>query len=136
MSGNLIEDLKAEHVRIAKTLNEVVLLGISSQEGQEKLMNAKNMLLQHLNKEDTFLYPKLEQAAKEDSNIRRTLDSFAKDMEGISKAALDFFSKYEGGGKGLEFVKDFGHLFSVLSMRIRREETHLYKVYEQLHQED
>jgi len=132
MNENLIKDLKEEHTRIAKALNEVVLLGISSKEGQEKLMKAKNMLLQHLQKEDTFLYPKLEEAAKKDDSIKRTLDSYAKDMEGISKAALDFFDKYKDGGEGLEFAKEFGHLFSALSIRIRREETHLYRIYEQL----
>jgi len=132
MIGNLIEDLKSEHTKIAEALNEVVHLGIGNHEGQEKLMNAKNMLLLHLQKEDTFLYPKLDQAAQDDEQIKHTLDSFARDMDGISKVALEFFAKYENGGEGIEFAKDFGHLFSALSMRIRREENHLYKIYEDL----
>jgi len=129
MTNNLIEDLKIEHAKIAKALNEVVSIGIGSDEGREKLMNAKEMLLQHLQKEDKYLYPILEEAAKEDRQIRHTLDSFAKDMEAISKLALDFFEKYEKGGGGLEFAKEFGHLYTSLSMRIRREENYLYKIF-------
>jgi len=129
MTNNLIEDLKIEHAKIAKALNEVVSIGIGSEEGREKLMNAKEMLLQHLQKEDKYLYPILEEAAKEDRQIRHTLDSFAKDMEAISKLALDFFEKYEKGGGGLEFAKEFGHLYTSLSMRIRREENYLYKIF-------
>ncbi|NPA36668.1 MAG: hemerythrin domain-containing protein [Chlorobi bacterium] len=129
---NLTKTLKEEHKQIAETLNHVVNIGIGSHEGQEELLKAKNMLLQHLKKEDTFLYPRLREAAKDNEKIQHVLDSFAKDMDEISNAALKFFEKYEGGGEGIEFAKDFGHLFSALSLRIRREETHLYKIYEQL----
>jgi len=135
MTNNLIEDLKIEHVKITKALNEVVSIGIGNEEGRQKLMNAKDMLLQHLQKEDEFLYPILEEAAKEDRQIRHTLDSFAKDMEAITKIALDFFEKYEKGGGGLEFAKEFGHLYTSLSMRIRREENYLYKIFLTLKQE-
>jgi rubrerythrin len=130
--SNLIEELKFEHAKITKALNEVVSIGIGTDEGKEKLMKAKTMLLQHLQKEDEHLYPKLEKAAEEDSQIRHTLESFAKDMEAISKFALDFFEKYEKGGEGLEFAKEFGHLYTSLSMRIRREENYLYKIFSEL----
>jgi hemerythrin-like domain-containing protein len=132
MIDNLTKTLKEEHKKIADALNRVVHLGIGTHEGQAELMKAKDLLLSHLQKEDKLLYPVLQKAAKEDSQIKLMLESFAKDMEGISQAALDFFSKYEKGGEGLEFAKDFGHLFSALSLRIRREETRLYRIYEEI----
>jgi hemerythrin-like domain-containing protein len=135
MTTNLIEDLKIEHAKIAKALNEVISIGLSNEEGRKKLMDAKEMLMQHLEKEDKYLYPVLEEAAKEDRQIKHTLDSFLKDMEAITKLALDFFEKYEKGGGGLEFANDFGHLYTSLSMRIRREENYLYKIFSTLKNE-
>ena len=132
INNNLTKELKNEHAEIAQALNKVVKLGIGNKEGQKELMNAKSMLLRHLQKEDTFLYPKLAQAAQNDEKIKRSLNSFARDMNGISKAALSFFEKYQNGGKGIEFARDFGHLFSVMSLRIRKEETYLYKLYDNL----
>jgi len=133
INSSLIEELKIEHARITKALNEIITVGIGSQEGREKLMNAKNMLLQHLQKEDTDFYPKLEEAAREDGQIRHTLDSFAKDMEAITKLAMDFFSKYEKEReKGADFAKEFGRLYNSLSLRIRREENYLYKIFNDL----
>jgi len=62
------------------------------------------------------------------------LDNFAKDMEVISEAAFEFFEKYSTGGSGIEFAKDFGRLFALLSQRISKEENIIYKKYEELNQ--
>ena len=91
MTSNLIEDLKIEHAKIAKSLNEVISIGLGNEEGRKKLMDAKEMLMQHLEKEDKYLYPIFEEAAKEDRQIKHTLDSFLKDMEIIySTLGYDF----------------------------------------------
>ena len=131
-NNSLTNELKNEHAEIAEALNKVVKLGIGNTKGQKELMNAKGMLLRHLQKEDTFLYPKLAQAAQNDDKLKRSLNSFARDMNEISKVALNFFDKYQEGGNGIEFARDFGHLFSVMSMRIRKEETYLYELYDNL----
>ncbi len=132
--SKLVEELKKEHATIAETLNKVNVLGISSEEGQNTLLSAKSGLLAHLKKEDEYLYPILNKAAESDANLKRTLEMFAKDMEAISKAALEFFKKYSGGGSGLEFAKGFGRLFATLSQRIHREENVIYKKYDELKQ--
>jgi len=126
---NLIDDLKNEHVQIAESMNRVNKLGIYSLEGQKLLLESKNFLLAHLHREDSEFYPALHEAAINNAALGRMLDSFAKDMDSISKAALDFFEKYKSGGSGLEFARDFGWLFSVLQMRIGREERILYAEY-------
>ena len=96
----------------------VTPLGTGVDKTWNGLLAAKSGLLAHLKKEDTQLYPVLNEAAESDANLKRTLDMLAKDMEGISKAALEFFEKYSEGGSGLEFTKDFGHLYATISLRI------------------
>ena len=128
----LTNELKSEHQGLVSTLNEVKALGISSQEGITKLLAAKNGLLAHLSKEDQKLYPVLNKEAEGNSTLKTKLDMFAKDMDGISKAALDFFAKYQSGGEGLEFAKDFGGLVAVLGQRIQREESILYAEFDKI----
>ena len=130
--SNLVDELKKEHSLLVETLNKVQKLGITSQEGQKTLFQAKQGLLAHLKKEDEQLYPILNLAADNDINLKSTLDIFAKNMEDISKTALGFFEKYATGGSGIEFAKDFGILFSALSQRIRKEENIIYKTFNEL----
>lgn len=130
--SELVTDLKREHAQIAEVLENVKNLGVNSKEGQEQLLTAMNGLLAHLKKEDEQLYPALNEAAEIDSNLKRTLDVFAQDMAEISKAAMDFFEKYSGGGSGLEFAQDFGRLAASLTQRIRKEENILYAKYDSL----
>jgi hypothetical protein len=92
-------------------------------------------LLAHLKKEDVLFYPVLNKAAESDTNLKRTLEIFAKDMEGISRTALEFFGKYSDGGSGLEFGTDFGKFYGVLSQRISKEENILFEKYDELNQQ-
>jgi len=132
--SKLIEELKKEHVVISEIFNKIKELGITSKEGQNTLLTAKTGLLAHLKKEDAQLYPVLNKAAARDSNLKRTLDLFAKDMDEISKIAFDFFNKYAKGGSGLEFAKDFGKLYATFTQRIRKEENTIYAKYDELEQ--
>ena len=132
--SELTSELKDEHKQITQTLQKVQTLGISSAEGKTLLMQAKAHLLAHLKKEDEFLYPVLEEHAKTDPSLKSELEVFAKDMDKISQAALDFFDKYADGGSGIEFAKDFGVLVGTLSSRIRKEELVLYSLYDEVQQ--
>ena len=132
--SKLIEELKKEHIVITEVFNKIKELGITSKEGQNTLLAAKTGLLAHLKKEDAQLYPTLNKAAASDSNLKRTLDLFAKDMDVISKTALDFFKKYAKGGSGLEFAKDFGRLYATFTQRVRKEENTIYAKYDELGQ--
>lgn len=128
----LIDDLQKEHAALVQTLNSVKELGITSKAGQEKLLAAKTGLLAHLKREDAFLYPTLRRAAEKDARLEKLLEFFAKDMGEISTFALQFFDKYEKGGSGIDFARDFGRLFATLNGRINKEESLLYKEFEKL----
>ena len=130
--SDLIEELKKEHATIAATLDEVNKLGIGTQEGQAMLMSAKTSFLAHLKKEDEQMYPLLNRAAESDPELKQTLEFYAKDMDEVTKAALEFFEKYSHSDAGMEFAKEYGKLFTTLSLRIRKEEAAIYKKFEEL----
>ena len=132
MSG-LITELKYEHSQIADTLRGVLELGINSEEGKKLLFSAKSYLLAHLEKEDTKLYPVLWKAAQNNTDLKRILDVYANDMDSISKMALEFFNKYASGGDALLFALDYKELYKELNTRIMKEETVIYKKYDEIY---
>ncbi len=129
--SKLVQELKQDHEKLAQVLSAALSKG-PTKEGLQLLTTSKAALLAHLKKEDTFLYPELKKAALNDKNLKMTLDSFASDMEKVSKAAIDFFNKWEKGGDGIEFAKDVGTLISVLRSRIHREESNLYPEFDRV----
>lgn len=130
--SKLVEELKNEHNTITETLQEINKIGFTSKEGQKMLMSARNHLLAHLKKEDTQIYPLLNQVAETDPDLKQTLQFYATNMEEIYKTALDFFEKYSEGGSGIEFGKDFGNLYTTLSLRIAKEEAVIYEKFTEL----
>lgn len=128
--SQLTEELKRDHEEIVELLNKIKELGISSAEGKEMFLSAKKGLLAHLDKEDKSLYPHLKKMADNNQDLKRTLEIFAKDIKGVSKIALEFFTKYSQGGSSMEFAKDFGRLVGILNVRIRKEEKILYPEYD------
>ncbi len=132
--SKLIDELKKEHSLILDTLFKVNVLDVISKEGQDKLFETKSVLLAHLKKEDEKLYPVLRKAAEKDENLKRTLDIYANDMEGISTSAREFLDKYAEGSSGSELANDFGIISVFLYKRIQSEEEVLFKEYERLNQ--
>ncbi len=130
----LIEEFKREHSEIVATLNEVKELGISSKEGQAKLMSAKVSLLAHIKKEEEQFYPVLRKEAEINKQLESILDLLAVSMMDASRVALEFFDKYSRGVSGKEFPKEFENLFVALDKRIRNEEDILFPVYEKINQ--
>ncbi|PCI37435.1 MAG: hypothetical protein COB46_13525 [Rhodospirillaceae bacterium] len=128
----LIKSLKAEHANIVKTLLDVKELGIATNEGHKKLLAAKAGLLAHLEKEDQQLYPELLKLAEEDEIVRDALEFFQEDMVDVSKLALNFFTKYQDDSSNQGFSDDFANLTHLLLQRIQKEESVIYKMYEQI----
>lgn len=133
--STLIAELKKDHAAITGILLKVKEFGVTSEEGQKLLADAKTGFLAHLKKEDEQLYPTLHSAAESNPPLQSTLRTFASEMKTVSSEVTRFFAKYGSGGSGgsgLDFAKDFGRLNSVLRQRIRNEETVLYTKFEQL----
>ncbi|MDP6527358.1 MAG: hemerythrin domain-containing protein, partial [Candidatus Pacebacteria bacterium] len=106
-----------------------------SEEGQAKLISAKESLLEHLKKEDELLYPVLRKEAEHNEKLKELLDVFAKDMENVSRVVMDFFDKYSEDVIDSAVTNEFEHLFAAFRNRIRHEEDLLYEEHEKINQE-
>ncbi len=130
----LIDEFKKDHLEIIDTLKEIKELGVLSEEGQAKLISAKESLLEHLKKEDEQLYPVLKKEAEHNEKLKELLDVFAKDMENVSRVVMDFFDKYSEDVIDSAVTYEFEHLFAAFRNRIRHEEDLLYEEHEKINQ--
>ena len=130
----LIDEFKKEHSEIIDTLKEIKELGVLSEEGQAKLISAKESLLEHLKKEDEQLYPVLRKEAEHNKKLKEILDVFAVDMENVSRVVMEFFDKYSEGVIDSVVSGAFENLFAAFRNRIRNEEDILYDEYEKIDQ--
>ncbi len=128
--SQLIEELKSSHVEISDVFLQVVKLGITSEEGQKKLFHAKSTLLAHLKKEDEEFYPILWKKAENNKDLKLKLESFARDMDTVTRTILAFFEKYSDGEHGNDFQNDFERIYLALTNRINKEESKLFSEYE------
>lgn len=105
---------------------------IDSKETQAWILSIKTILLSHLRKEDTQLYPVLKKAAEKDDNLKQTLHMFAQDMDSVAKTALEFVEKYSKGGEKFSFARDLGKITVAIKTRISKEENILYNKFDQI----
>ncbi len=124
--SNLIEELKNEHKSILAILDQVKTAGISSRSGREKFLSARDLLTAHMAKEDEQYYPRLRRAAEGNADLKMMLDYFVRDMEKVSKKAMQVFDKYSRGGDEAEFAGEIKLLYMILKDRIRTEERTLF----------
>ena len=127
--SRLLEELKSEHKIILDILFQVKTQGITSRTGQERLISARDFLTAHIQKEDERYYPELRRAAKDNEDLKIILDYFVKDMEDVSKKAMQLFDKYAHGGDEESFAGEIKLLYMMLKDRIRTEEETLFKKF-------
>jgi len=131
--SQLITELKSEHKLLLETLETVKNLGITTKAGREKVHEIENLLLSHLEKEDSRLYPELTAHAENHIDLKEKLELFAQDMAMVSGMAIDFFEKYKNiENADVEFAKELGALIAALKTRINKEEAFLYAEYEKI----
>ncbi len=124
-----LEALKLEHSKIVDVLNDIKKRGISSKEGRETLLLAKESILKHLEREDKDFYPKIRELAKLNKETQMLLKEFDDDMEHITSYTLGFFD-----GNSLFNNRDMNvsieRFIEVLKRRIQREDNILFPEYE------
>jgi hypothetical protein len=107
------------------------LNNIDKEGAREKLFESKNLFLMHLDKEDRFLYSKFDEAKSKGVNVEENVLKFKEEMEEISKDVVNFFDTYKKGiTNKIQFARDFGKIYGMLKIRMIKEETQLYPVYE------
>ena len=127
-----IKTWKAEHVAIMDFLSSAVTLDIRSKAGQERMREAKNLILEHLKSEDEVLYPKLKKSSGEKLSLKRLLEVFAKEMNELAPEVLAFFKEYEANPKSEGLFPELYKLIGMLRVRIYAEENTFIKEYENI----
>jgi hypothetical protein len=122
----LIDDLKHDHHEIFKLLDESLALGVVTDAGRRKLKDVRAVVLAHLKREDTKLYPEMR---KHDAT-RDLGEMYAHEMHTISTEVFAFFDSLERGGAGIEFARQMGRVISHLRQRMTREEVRLYPAFQ------
>ncbi len=122
---SLIAHLKDEHQEIFALLEKCQTLGMTD-EGRKNLRQARNLVVSHLAREDSKLYPQMQAHAE----TKDLAVSYASEMKDISKETLSFFDALEKGESGMDFARKMGSTIAHLRQRMTREEVRLYTAFE------
>lgn len=121
--SKLVDEFKKEQEAIRELLLKLERLGVHTMEGRNQLLEGKEKILFHLNRQVNELYPELEKASEIDPDLKPILEKFRNEMKEISDFCVNFFDKYSVGGGGIEFLRDFELLQSTIESRIAEETT-------------
>ena len=116
---SIVDQLEKEHAVILSLLEEARQAGITTADGFGKLRKAKSVILNHLEKEEREIYPRLREEA-------HMASEFKDEMSTLSKTFLDFYARCESGAAPAELAAEAGRVVGALKMRIVREERVLY----------
>jgi len=133
---SLIYQLKNDHKKLFSIYNEIYNLFASNSDHKEiedKLNQLKVMLIIHINFEDSLLYSYLHGIYSDNSDKILFIDNASKEMQNISKVALDFISEcsnYELYNEHKDkFKNELEIIGDILVKRIEFEEDRLYPLY-------
>ncbi|CAH2030103.1 hemerythrin domain-containing protein [Trichlorobacter ammonificans] len=127
---NLLTALKQEHEALKAQVALIKQHGVVTPDGFAGLQRLREILHAHVLHEDLDLYPRLEQAAVRDDNLRTLLDRFRGEMQEITAEANQFYQRYSAPVQSLDYARDVARLFSLLTNRIVTEEAVLYPYLE------
>ncbi len=119
--SKLLEEFKNEQEAITNLLNKIKRLGVHTMEGRNELLEARDQLCKHLDRQIKELYPELKIQAEQDPELKNYVENFENEMKGISTFCKDFFEKYSLGGGGIEFFRDFEKLKNELETSLQEE---------------
>ncbi len=131
--GSSIQILKKEHERIISTLKACSSAGRDPSNSQKQLIILHDMLMEHLDREDTMVYSRLREAASGNKRVLALIDSFDDDLLELTVAAKQFFSISATDSKRrMDHIRDYGTFFIMLKEQLEREESVLFPEYEKV----
>jgi iron-sulfur cluster repair protein YtfE (RIC family) len=128
----ILDILRTEHRMIMNLLNKLRSEGMTSADAVNELIAARNLLLQHLRKEDEIIFPVLYKGAEKNREFAGKLEHHDEAMVRITDKVLEYFSTYSDGKNGGNFTRDTKTVYEMLKTRILNEETILFPEYERL----
>lgn len=134
-SPELIDNLKSDHKDLL-ALYTAIKADFEQQEYTkvvEKLADLRTALTSHLLTENVRLYVYLDRQFSTDEINSELIRSFRREIDGISRIAMNFLEKYEELGVDADlaarFSEELATISKVLSKRIAKEEQVLYALY-------
>jgi len=122
----LIDTFKHDHEQIFKLLEASLALGVTSEEGRNKLKQVRVTVIAQFRPEDLKLYPEMQKHAKTPA----LGDAYAQKMRGIPTQTLRFFDLFQMGNAGIQFARQMGSMISHLPQRMTREEVRLHPEFQ------
>lgn len=117
----LADMIKEEHVTLLRYIERIRLSDIRSGFDRELFFAMKVLLLEHLKKEDKYLYPALE-ALKGGGLIAK---SYAEEMKQLSQRAMALIGKIEKSNFDPSLAGEFGQFVGALKARVVKEDESL-----------
>lgn len=128
--------MQAEHVVLKNLITEIVQSGPCSAEGKQKLLLAEELLLNHLEREESIFYPLLYEVAEYNPRAKAIMDRLHGQVVNLSMDFLMFFQQLHSGQEEGVLKNIFNDLVQLLSLRIDEEENHLLNLYRELEEQN
>jgi DUF438 domain-containing protein len=129
MNENIVLELKEEHKEIISFFNKIDIAN-TLEEKKKLVQDLKQLLSEHMRKEDTLIYPILLQS--DDKEVRALGNGFLNSMVNYSEIFLGVVDSVmkSSGPMGLEAMKDYENIRDRIKDRIFVEEVALFPAYE------
>ncbi len=129
----IITELKKEHRALFDLMSQELDHKSDPVGTHKNIMKMKKMLMDHLAKEDKYIYPALLDPRWRDSYIQPILNSVIKGKQELVQLMDQFYSKYtENSIIGSNYDADFKKLFVEVWPRILNEELILFTEFENI----
>lgn len=128
---SLIDEFKTEHEQLINHFKQCIAKLDEPQSCKTSLNNIKSLLASHIKKEDHEIYKKLETIAQKNDEVRYILDTFTSDLKVLNDRIFMFIANMSDDTRPEFFSDYFQDLASLVDRRLDREETILFKLYEE-----
>ena len=130
----LIDSLESEHKALLTVFTRIARAYElnNHQELRKQLLRFKDLLREHLLKENTQLYVYLKYVWKNDDSVHELIVDMQQEMGQIGKDVYAFLRKWTGPSAtyyNAEFKQDLQNVGEILNRRITNEERNLYPIY-------
>ena len=127
-----IDSLREEHTAIKESLIKISAMDLSSKEARLQLLIIKEVFINHLQKEDDEMYPRLKAASSSDEQLMSILKYMEDEIKLISQFVFIFFDKFSKKATPAGFDREFSLICSTLIKRIEKEEEVFFPEYEKI----
>lgn len=127
-----IKYLISDHQAMLTLLKRSKSDKLSTEQRSAYLAAVKSLLENHLKYEDKNLYPRMRELSKGNNAAIDTISEFTTGLEKLGSIVFNFFQQNENAPDNIHNSSDFTKIIKLLEVRIQKEESKLYPLYEKL----